>query len=287
MTTPTPCYGGAIVVEAPAVPQPVKFGLFSVSEFVTGGAPHWQQGVIWEPYACGPATAYACPTCGENVSGTAPVKTYTSGVGEVQIAPFTVYGSFSCSPIGHWEDAEKRALQNLLSGEERAVEAQIADGSLHSSMNLQAPEAVNITPTPGTPVSIPQGIALLESYGALNGNGEFVIMMNRRDALLANATGTLVKPADSGTMLRTILNTPVAALSGFNGRTGPNGVAALAGMSWLFATGKPYIYRTEPFITSERGASLDTSRNDLQILAERTYAVGWDCFTIGVLVESV
>lgn len=287
MTTPTPCYGGALLVEAPVVPQPVKFGLFSVSEFVTAGTPHWQQGVMWEPYACGPAASYACPSCGENRDDLGLAKTYTYGVGETQIAPFTVYGSFSCSPIGHWDDAEKRALQNLISGEERAVEAQIASGSMHSSMNLQMPEAVDITPTPGTPVSIPQGLALLEAYGALNGNGEFVIMMNRRESLLANANGTLVKPAESDAYLRTVLNTKVAALSGFNGRTGPNAVAAGAGQAWLFATGKPYIYRTEPFITSQREQSLNTDNNNLRILAERTYAVGWDCFTAGVLVTSI
>lgn len=287
MTTPTPCYGGALLVEAPVVPQPVKFGLFSVSEFVKNGAPHWQQGVMWEPYACGPAASYACPTCAQNDGGTAPVKTYTEGVGETQVAPFTVYGSFACSPIGHWDDAEKRALQNLLSGEERAVEAQIASGSMHSSMNLQMPEAVDVTPTPGTPVTIAQGLALLESYGALNGNGEFVIMMNRREALLANANGTLVKPNESDAQLRTVLNTPVAALSGFDGRTGPNGVAAGAGRAWLFATGKPYIYRSEPFMTSTREVSLNITNNDLHILAERTYAVGWDCFTAGILVSSV
>src|ERR1700755_203842 len=92
------CYGQPVYVEAPAV-TPLRFGLFSVSNMITAGDPHWQQGVEWEQEpGCGPASVYACPTCAQNNGGTAPAKTYVAGIVVQNALPFTVYHSFKCSP---------------------------------------------------------------------------------------------------------------------------------------------------------------------------------------------
>lgn len=281
------CYGQPVSVEAPSV-TPLRYGLFSVAQFPNENDPHWQMGVEWQAWSCGIASAYACPTCVQNDGNTAPTKTYTTPPAAANALPFTVYGAFSCSPIGHWDDGVTRATANLINGEERAVELQMATGAAHNSNALTRATSTDITPTPGTPVTIPQGIALLESYGGLNGSGEFVIIMNRREALLANANGTLINPNSTDTQLRSSLNTPVAAISGFDGRTGPNNVAAGAGRAWLFATGVPQIRRSEVFLNPpSREQALSQRTNDFKQLAERTYALGWDCFTVGVLVTSV
>lgn len=280
------CYGQPLAVATPELPEPLSYGLFSVAESMPTENAHWQQGVEWQPYSCAVAGATPCPTCAQNAAGTAPEKTYEDTPDAVAAFPFTVYGSFACSPFGHWDDAVLRARKLLQSGAERAVELEIgANGVGHGGRFLTAAGSVDVTPTPGTPVTLAQGLAILEDAGADRGNGQFVIMANRREVTLLNANGPLIYP--TGAQLRTTLGTPVAALSGFDARVGPNAVAAGAGQAWLFATGTPRIWRSEVFVTSERDQALKTATNDLEILAEQTYVVGWDCFTIGVLVTSV
>lgn len=277
------CYGQPRYVVAEQV-EPLQYGLFSISRFPEVGDPHWQQGVEWEPAVCGPASIYACPTCDQNNNGTAPLKTYEDGPGSDFAAPFTIYGSFICSPVGNWDRAEMRARQLLENGGERAVELAIANGASHASKALQDASSVDITPTPGTPVTVAQGLALLEAYIGTHGAGQGAIIANRREVLLANEHGKLLNA--EGGELRTYLGTPVAAVAGWDGLTGPNNTAAGSGEAWLFALGsRPRIYRSEVFMTPpNRENGLNTSNNNLAILAEQTYVVGWDCFTAGVLV---
>jgi hypothetical protein len=280
------CYGQPKLVEA-LDGAPLKYGIFSVANLSDAGSGHWQQGIEWEPQLCGPASLYRCPTCVQNASGAAPSKEYTDqGVPVEEALSFTVYASFACSPIGNWDRAEERSRAFLLSGEERAVEAMVSDGVHTGSRSLTNASSVNITPTPGTPVTVAQGLALLEQYIGANGKGEGVILGTRRDVILANANGKLLSA--EGDTLYTILGTPVAAVAGITGLAGPNNVAAGTGESWLFALGsRPRILRSEVFMTSSRETSLDTAFNNLNVLAERTYSVGWDCFTVGVLVTSI
>ncbi len=280
------CYGQPRLVPA-FDGAPLKYGILSVADLTEAGSGHWQQGIEWEPQLCGPGTTYRCPTCVQNDGGAAPVKVYTDqGVPVEEAMPFTVYASFACTPIGNWDRAEERARAFLLSGEERAVEAMVSDGVHAASRSLTNSTSINITPTPGTPVTVAQGLALLEQYIGANGKGEGVIIGTRRDVTLSNANGKLICP--EGDTLYTVLGTPVAAVSGITGVTGPNNVAAAAGQAWLFGLGsRPRIMRSEVFMTSSRETSLDTAFNNLNILAERTYAVGWDCFTVGVLITSV
>lgn len=286
------CYAQPMYVEAPATGKATPFGLFSVADIIEGGDVHWQTGVEYEPHRAGAASVYACPTCAQVAAGTVPAKIYTSGVPLVNSTPFTIYSSFACSPFGHWDDALDRARIHLMNGEERAVENEVALGNFHSTVNLTSATSVDITPTPGTPVTVAQGLALLEQYAASNQNGEgYVIMGARRDISLLNTNGPLILCPNSPT-LHTSLGTPVAALSGFNGRTGPNDVAAAAGNAWLFATGTPRIQRSEIFMVppDREHAMLTNSaanQNNLRALAERTYSVSWSAFTAGVLVTSI
>lgn len=282
------CYAQPMHVQATA-PVQLPFGLFSVSDIVEPNDPHWQTGIEFEPYRCGPASVYPCPTC-DQAAGTAAgtSKTYTAGIPLQQAFPFTVYGSFSCSPVSNWDEGEARARQHLLTGRERAVEGEIALGNNHGGAELTGTASVDVTPTPGTPVTVAQGVALLEQYIGAVGLGQGVVLGARRDVLLAASVRTVVEPTPGQQTLYTMLNTPIAALSGFDGRTGPNKVAAAAGAAWLFGIGsRPQIRRSAIF-TSPRAQSLDTRFNNYRVLAEQTYVVSWDpCVTAGVLVTSI
>lgn len=280
------CYAQPLYVPAPAV-TPKPYGIFSVADISTPSDPHWQTGVEWEPEAgCASASVYACPTCVQNDGNTDPAKTYVAGVPKTLAIPFTVYGSFACSPIGNWDRGMERAQKALENGEERAVENEIALGTHSVSNALTRAGTVNITPVVGTAVSVVEGLALLEQYIGANSTGEGVILASRLAVTLANANSPIIVP--DGSVLRTRLGTPVAALSGFDGKTGPNIVAA-AGKAWIYAIGsRPRIFKGDIFLTpDDRSHALSQRTNDFKVLAERTYTVGWDCFTVGVLVNSI
>jgi hypothetical protein len=281
------CLGQPLYVPAQDV-RPLPYGLFSVAELHEMDNGHWGQGVEWEPQPCGPASVWGCPTCAQNNALSAPNKTTTTGVALRQGFPFTVYGSFQCSPIGNWDRAYTRAEEMLRNGEERAVEGELGSGSHIQSPSLAAASSIDVTPTPGTPVTVTQGMAILEQYIGANAPGEGVILASRREATIA-ASVHLVHPNDAHTQLITKLDTPVAALGGYNFRTGPNGVAAGAGQAWIFALGSaPRVWRGPVFNNPDsREQALRTSNNNLIVLAERNYVVGFDCFAVGVLVASV
>lgn len=281
------CLGQPQYVAAQDV-QPLPYGLFSVSTVLDGGDGHWQQGTEWEPQPCGPASIWGCPTCAQNNALNAPNKTVTSGVASRQAFPYVVYGSFSCSPIGNWDRGFERARQMLESGAERAVEGEFALATVSHSPSLTDAAAINITPGATTPVSVVNGIALLEQYIGANGSGQGVILATRREATIA-ISNHLIRPNDAHTMLQTRLDTPVAALGGFNGLMGPNGVAATTGQAWMFALGsRPVVRRSGITMNPDvREQALRTTNNNFQVFAEQTYSVGFDCFAVGVLVNAV
>lgn len=289
MTTP---YAPARYVAAPSPVAP-RFGLFSVSTILepgseSGAEGHWPLGIEWEPIPCAPASiiGVGCdPATSGNDDRFGYPKTGADSSNLVVGSPFGVYGSFSCSPIGHWSDAEDRALAHLYAGEERAVERAIYRGEAGNDRSLVDPATVDVTPTPGTAVDIIDGFALLESYLGLNHSGIGVIHGNPREITWAASQYLLADHNASATQLTTQLGTLVASEGGMSATIAPNGATTPGNDYWLYATGRPIIRRTAPILTSERGASLNTSNNDLEVIAERIYVVAWDCATAAVLVS--
>jgi hypothetical protein len=91
---------------------------------------------------------------------------------------------------------------------------------------------------------------------------------------------------DCGTPLRTHLGTPVAAGGGYVVNTGPDGAPAPPGTAWLYGTGPVSIRRGEVFINPDSiGQALNRTTNEIEILAEREYVVGFDCLLAAVLIN--
>lgn len=269
-------------VVAPTV-IPTRFGIFSVSTIVDVTDDHELAGIEWEPTYCGPAqiTGVGCPN--EGVFGTP--KEYTPGGQLVEAAPFAVYGSWACSPIGHWDDAQARATAALLQGEERAVERAVHRAEAGNTMSFQG--ATDVTPVPGTAVGITDAFAILEAYAALNFNGIGVIHANPREVTRAVNSFLLDEmPSNAAGPLTTNLGTLVASEGGMSGNIGPTGAAAGAGTHWIFMTGRPVIRRSSVILTPpNRDNGLNTGTNDLEMLAERIYVIAWDCGTVAILVN--
>jgi hypothetical protein len=190
---------------------------------------------------------------------------------------FTVYGYWSCSPVGFTpEQAQQRATEHLLAYEEARVERALWTGDLDNEPSLKgAPDLLS-----GGSLPIVQALAVLEDHLAAHYGSLGVIHLTRGAALQGLAEDALHV---AGGRLLTALDTPVVAGAGYPG-TGPNGEPTGGGFSWAYVTPSLMAYRSDVFTSSNRpGDLLDRATNDMYAVAERQYLLGFDpCGTAAV-----
>lgn len=265
---------------APPVPDPTRFGLFSVANMVEDPAVRYEAGVEWEPIACevGGIVTMVCPPDPDVREGLPLVA--RAGEGLVEVAPFAVVGSYLCSAFSRpLDEAENRARQHLAMGEQRAVEYAVATGLPDNTPSFQG--AVDMTPAGA--VSVAQGFGLLEAYLGANYGGVGTIHAPRLVAYAASADAGVSR---QGQRMETPLGTLVAFGGGYDiAVVSPTGVATPDGQAWLYATSRPIIRRSEVFVTPDEEFRPQTANNDVEIFAQRIYAVGWECVTGAVLVD--
>lgn len=247
--------------------QPLPYSLFSVFTPRPVADLHWQaEGVTWETLTCDPVSGIGDYCVPDPVGLPKNLDTGAGVPGEA--TPFTVYGVYTCTPVGHTLDwAQQRAMEHLLAREEARVEQALWTGDLdNTGFAAGAVEAA-------TGVSLVRAVAALEQWLATSYGSQGVIHMTREAALLAAASDALTVV---GSRLVTRLGTPVVAGAGYPG-TGPAGQDPAAGSTYLYATPALLGYRSEAFTgTDPVAAGLDKATNDLHAVAERTYVVGWD-----------
>lgn len=207
--------------------------------------------------------------------------------------PFTVYAKFDCSPVGI-ANAQKIATDALNRSEswqvERTFWTGLVDGKViafpHLAANSEVDDAQGImlqsaaTVVTGSPVDIATGLGLLESQLANCYNGVGVIHVPAVALPTLDAWG-LVK-ASTG-ILKTLNGNLVAVGSGYAG-TSPTGAAATVGTTWIYATGAVMMRRGAVKIAPLR-ESIDRKNNTVEMIAERTYVLGWDCCHAAVQVD--
>lgn len=274
---------------------PLQYGLLSVAQPVDDLDPHWQLGVQFQPDPCDPAliTLSQCPVVtgfGKDASST--------GIPARGAQPFTLYADTTCSPVGLWDTAEARATSTFIKGEARALErafwtgvADTPDGDLvypHLAADTEVFDSTGMVSLQDVATIVVTGVDIVEGLGALEGAladcyGGVGAIHAPREALAHFAANYVIRPV--GQQLQTFGGIPVAFGAGYDG-TGPDGSAAPAGMTWIYATGAISLRRNpEIKITSDRIAGLDRSVNTLQLFAERTYVLGWDCCLLAALVS--
>lgn len=248
----------ALVQGAARVPFP--YGLFSVvnlrPESADGG--RWQAGgVQWETLPCGDLQGIGPLACDDPVD--IDFDDEANAVDESQ--PFTVTGTFKCSPTG-WTPAaaQQRATDKVLAREEVAVEKAVWTGYLGNTPSIKG-EAVSVAG--GT-------VGALEAWYAATYGGQGVIHMPL--ALAEHLLGALVLTIRNGRLM-TNLGTPVVAGAGYDG-TGP-----AAGTTWAAITPPLFGYRSDIF---SEGALLDRAHNDLKAIASRNYLVAFDTCGVGM-----
>ncbi len=285
---------GRRVPVAPPAYAPLPFGLWTAAQTPEDPDPHWQNGFTFQADVCQASGVTTDPCPSVDPAGLA--KTPTSpGLPNRCTDPITVYSWIDCGPIGTWGDNgemfEARARAALDRGEARAIESEFESGAGGIAPHLADATASTDSSdgficqleTAATVVATGVGIAraigelegaLAECYGGVG----TIHMPYKMIAIGADK----MQWEKRGPRLFTYSGTPVAAGAGYRGLS-PLGAAPAAGTAWLYATGALIARRSAVRITSPH-ESLDKSKNDMVVIAERTYALGWDCCHFAALV---
>lgn len=291
----------------PVVPAPSftarQYGLISVAQpGQEGDQPgKWRNGVTWQGVCPTGATTFD-DYCVTGVG--APTKTENVSLTQRGATPITAYAKIDCSPPGATEaEHRSRALDALSRVEELQIEAAFWTGTVaggsgaytaypHLAANAEVFDSPGslvsvllqpaVTSVTGVTLDVVEALGRLEHAlaGCLGGRG--VIHMTAAVADAAWAQGLLDA---SGGRLSTRLGNQVAVGAGYTGSS-PAGVST-AGVHWMYATGPVFIYREDQAqVLGDKTADLfDRETNTMEVIAERTYVVGFDCCLLGAPVS--
>lgn len=292
--------GPRLIVNPPTF-TPSPYGLLSVAQVANGdGTPHWQNGVTWQSRCLVPMGRLTYDECiaVTGSGGPPPEPNAKTDVLDLTLrgaTPFTAYAKFDCALIG-MDDALKIATDALAQSEpwqvERAFWTGLVDGRVLAfphlaanadvldaqSIKLQSSASIVVT---GAAVDAVSGLGLLESALADCYNGVGVIHIPVKLLPTLQAWGLVT--AQSG-KLRTLNGNLVAVGGGYPG-TSPTGVTPATGESWMYATGAVFMYRGEVQVPVDKVSSINRTNNTREMIAERTYVLGWDCCHHAVLVD--
>lgn len=246
------------LVEAP-VAIPLPFGLFSVAEPRLPADDHWRLGIQWQSQACSPAKL----TTGDCISDEVTALDPDDHCQVMQYEPFTVYAYDDDAIPGHTLDEHRAiAIQRLNNGEQHAAETQ-----MWTNLSATAPTAL-------TGYTAGEVLGFIEQSLADNYFGQGVIHMNRQTATF------LWEYLDvSGGRLQTRLGTPVIAGGGYGTMATPP-----TNEFTIYGTGPVVLYRGD---VDTREWAISRSDNRVSYIAQRDYAIGWDCYAVGAEGEFV
>ena len=289
--------GPRAVVDAPTF-TPLPHGLLSVAQLVPATDPHWQNGVTWKSRCLVDMGAATYDECIAVTGSGGPPPQPSTKTDNVDITfrgatPFTPYVRFDCAPVGN-ADAIKAAEQALAQAEpwqvERAFWTGLVDGVTIAFPHLAADaeildaqgyvlQSAATLPVTGS-VDPAVGLGLVEEALADCYDGVGVIHVPVRALPTLDAHGLF---RVQGPTLRTLNGNLVSAGAGYLG-TSPAGAETGAGQAWIYGTGTVFAYRSGVRVTGMPD-SLDRSTNTVEMIAERTYVLGWDCCHVAQLID--
>lgn len=280
---------------------PLPFGLLSAlgTEIRSPVDSHWQLGVTYEPL-CADADTTFDPCFA--VTGTAgapapapPAKVETASLDRRGATAFTVFAEVDCSAVGFWDRAQELTERALAEAEEAQVEETLWTGVAggqpvaypHLAANATVIDRSSIVlQTAATQISgaavfdIVEGLGELERALANCYHGVGVVHVPRS---LAPAMADAMLLVREGPRYRTPNGNIVVLGSGYTGSS-PAGVST-DGSDWIYATGSMFIYRGG-VTTTPPISTLDRTNNDVKVIAERTYVIGWDCCHLAINIST-
>jgi hypothetical protein len=259
------------LVEAPPL-APRRYGLFNAASAVLDMPTRViASGLQFYADHCGDDTAPYEMSCGVDN----PVKPFVEGSDMVGTDPFWLVARKRCGAVGRTaEEIRGAARAQLDSAEQRAVEAEIWDGTGVSAgvLNLANSGATVIVPAaPGAGAAIS---ALENAYYNMSGyTGVIHVNMTAEGAL---QYAGMLQP--SAGVLRTPVGTAVSLGAGY-GTAGPSGLAAPVGFTWAYITGAVSVWRSTDGQVPQPDPRrvMDRTLNQWDVVSERVYAVAWAC----------
>lgn len=285
--------GARPIVDPPEFTS-LPYGLWESIQKPTRPA-HWQHGVTWiERCPNGDGSTY--DEC-ISVTGTGEPPPSPPKVDNVDqtfrgATPITIFSRFDCSPVGIG-DAEQAAQDALARSEalqlELAFWTGVAAGQpvvfphLAADAEVVDAEGILLQTAAGIVVSgadVAHGLGLLEMELAECYGGRGYIHIPPV-ALPTFVAWNLAIERDGA--LWTPQGNRIIVGSGY-ALSGPDGTNAPEGSAWIYATGAVFGYRGDVFFTRER-ESFDRAENSMQMIAERTYVIGWECCHLAALID--
>lgn len=234
---------------------------------------------LWPSYNCkgpGQSTPFEC------VDEDGPVREF--GFGQwIPAFAFGVEDGVQCKALGlDKADMEAEILRTFEMNEGKSVERALLDIRFLSPADSDADPLwePTVDVTPGTPISLAVGLALLEGYAAANYVGIPTIHMPRAAASLLNE-----RLVWRDGLAFTRLGSRVAVGGGYD-------VDLEDGVWEMYVTGEVYIERSQVvshnvYVLPGDGSGLGSDQNGISdntvlATADRLYRVGVDCFVAKV-----
>jgi hypothetical protein len=252
-------------VQAPE-PRGIRYGLLAAANGPLDlPAPHGLAGgVVYEPVSCGPAHIWPniCHPLEVRLNeGFAATNSGTEKVFDGQdpwitAESFVVYATLQCGTAGHtYEQLAAKVLRRIANGEQVQAETALA-----STLSAGATPILN----PG--LSMADAVGELEEWlygsaGADYGNIGYLHCSPRLAAYAAESR--LVER--NGPILQTRLGTVWI----FGGGYPDDGT--------LYISGQATVWRAADIFVSPQVGALDKATNQYRLVAEREYAVAYDC----------
>lgn len=258
------------LIPAPTVPAPGalrrRYGLFDAASGPLDLPAHGEGGgVRFVQDNCGQAYAYGV-TCYE--PGDAPAKPLDADNEEIETGVFAVLSTLNCSAVGYTlEEYRAKARRRLEGSEQAAVEkalwsGQDFEGNPLDVRSLNA-EAVDIGGG-YNPDLITDVVGALERYAyTTQGYGSVAYIHAPVEVAAFAAEAGLVLPESTGLNARKL--TPAGSVWAFGAY--PAGSVIITGQTTVWRSPEMQVYD-----------AFETTTNERLLVAERTYAVAFECF---------
>lgn len=271
---------GIIPAEPVAAPEPVgrRYGLFTAAAGPIDMPLHGRGGgVQYVPVTCGEATPYPIDcSAGLVVSDT---KSGDPDNVVFEALPFAVYAAIECGSVGYTE-AEwlTKVRRRLANGEQGAAELALWTGAVSvggTSLGIENLQDSAVDVAVADPADFAAVIGALEFYlynTAAYGNVGYI----HASVDMAAWAGDHHLVVQDGPLKKTPYGSIWVFGGGYPG-TGADGAAPPAGGSYLYITGQVTVWRAADEFDAPPHQVMDRETNQMFLLAEREYAVGFDC----------
>lgn len=286
---------GPVYVEQPAVGK-IRYGLYTAANGPLALPQHASLGgVQYIQEHCGPGHLLAAASCS---NPTIPISTALDACDQTAVGtPFQAVAGIKSGALPfNADEIERRARVRLADNEQYIAEQAFWGGNADVAGVLKRPELnggsgiLDVTPTPGTAVTLEYGLGLLEDALSQYSYPGIIHCRPLMASFLAERSlAPIPVRSNPGTVLPPQL-TPMGNVwsfgRGYSGNLPTNDATApAAGTAYMVATGTVTVWRDDNVYVSPPERTFDRSGNAWQTTAQRAMAITVDCVAFFVLVN--